>query len=249
MDNVEDKTKKISSLSGTPLQQISETYYYSPHEKLYYYYNDDKMIPLKSSLTGGALKITEDGRLFSPYEKEYFSIKDGKVVSDEVKSPRTGAKMEKISENFYYDPYEKMTFLENSGEYIPLISSFTGGALEITEDGRLFSPYEKGYFTIDMNRGKTMPLFMPDDTMEPAYYEDDCLVGVETNRKYPINEFGGIDVPFIPVVEGEDWNARIERIRNMSQDEINFNLDMKRNHPEYFTSGYICTELNGKHSK
>ena len=109
MSDIEQRIEKQSPGTGTPLQQITGNYYWSPYEKINYYDNNGTMIPLVSPLTGGPLEITQDGKLFSPYEKQYFAIGDGKWYPQKLYHQELVEKWKKYQTNCILIHMKKLT--------------------------------------------------------------------------------------------------------------------------------------------
>ena len=216
--------KEYKSETGSKLEKQSNGTYFDPYEKIYYVVVDEKPIPLISPETGGPLEIKPDGKLYSPYEKKYYKFnKDFKITSAEYIS-RVGSKLEKQSNGTYFDPYEKIYYVVVDEKPIPFISPETGGPLEIKPDGKLYSPYENGYFQFDINKKAFIPLFIPDITEEPAHLEGDFLVGNETGRKFYVDEKGSVHVPFDILEGNQSYEELYEIVKNRSQIDIDIKL-------------------------
>ena len=99
-------------------------------------------------------------------------------------------------EGIFEDPFYKTKFVAgSSGRMVELSSPTSGGQLVRSEDGSYTDPYMGGKFMFDAEKEAFIPLFLPDDSMEPARIEGNNLVGITSGTTYVIDNNGKVLTP------------------------------------------------------
>lgn len=106
-----------------------------------------------------------------------------------------GTVLSPVKDNIYIDKHSNVEYIINNDKPIPLIDPITGSSLKYDSDGKLHSKGTDGTFTFDKTKDAFIPQYVPDRTSEKAHIEGDYLVGNETGREFPIDEYGTVIVP------------------------------------------------------
>lgn len=104
--------------------------------------------------------------------------------------------IETSNEGIFVDPHHKTQFvIGDSGNFIELSSPTSGGSLARKDDGSYYDAYSGGTFVFDASREAFIPLFLPDDSMEPARIEGNMLIGINSGTSYEIDTNGKVLTP------------------------------------------------------
>lgn len=99
-------------------------------------------------------------------------------------------------EGVFEDPRYKTQFIVGaSGKLVEISSPSSGGAMVRADDGSYMDPYIGGKYSFDANKEAFIPLFLPDESMEPARIEGNQLIGINSGTTYEIDANGKVLTP------------------------------------------------------
>lgn len=134
-----------------------------------------------------------------------------------VYSPFNGLELEPTEINgVYKDSIYGMEYIVNGSVVTKISSPASGGSLVRNADGTYSDPYIGQIFSFDDKRNAFIPHYIPDETVEPAHIEGNCLVGNNTGRRFEIDDNGRIltaEEISHQVRQGEDL-ARIQKMQD-----------------------------------
>ena len=113
-------------------------------------------------------------------------------------SPIHGGELLKGENGNYYSPYDDLEYMIFGDKVLPVADPYSDGtaspsSLSLLKDGMYQN--EKGQlFTFIKDKRVFVPLFVPDETMEPGVIENGCLV-TESGRSFNIADDGKILTP------------------------------------------------------
>lgn len=161
------------------------------------------------------------------YTDDMYMLKNEKMIL--LKNPLDGSGLVLGNNGFFHSVTDNMQFrLMDNGTFAPIRDPYVNGALIPLDNGLFYSNYLDGNFMYDEIKKMYIPLFIDDLTKEEAHIEGDFLVGNKSGRKFPILPSGMVlllyekpkDLKTIEDLENEK-----KRLFNMSQSEINRNLN------------------------
>jgi len=155
--------------------------------------------PLRSPDSGAVLTKTEDSLYHDEYGGLNYSMdKDGKIIGP-PKSPDSKAILTKGDDGLYYDEHGGGKYMAIDGNenkektIIALRDPMSGGELLPNDDGTFLSKSTGKNFTLYNEH--FVPLYVPDNTLEPAHIENGRLIGNDTGRSFEISHKGVILTP------------------------------------------------------
>ena len=176
----------------------------------------DKVIPLISPLDASPLYLGKDGLFESKYDDVKYKVNDGKIIP--FISPIHKGRLIKDNDGLYSSPYDQTKYMvSDNGDIKPLIDPLSGGNLKLNQDGTYQSLSTGKTFMFDQNKDAMIPLYIPDDTVEEAYIENEMLVGKKTGRKFEIDSNGEIFTPE-EISFREIKQQEVEKFRQMEED-------------------------------
>lgn len=184
-----------SPISGEKLTIGSDGLLHSIYNDITYMINStDKVIPLISPLDASPLYLGKDGLFESKYDDVKYKVNDGKIIP--LISPIHKGRLIKDDDGLYSSPYDQTKYMvSDNGDIKPLIDPLSGGNLKLNEDGTYQSLSTGKTFMFNQNKDAMIPLYVPDNTEEEAYIENEMLVGKVTGRKFEIDSNGIVLTP------------------------------------------------------
>lgn len=113
---------------------------------------------------------------------------------EQPKSPVSGGNLVNKGDGLYFGESDGRQYMRRGEKIVPLIDPMSGSDLIPDGDGNYTSKHTGEKFQL-YNEGFFVPLFIPDDTLEPAHVERGRLVGDKTGRSFEIREHGEIMTP------------------------------------------------------
>ncbi len=146
-----------------------------------------------SPINGEELSLGSDGLLHSPSTGMTFMI-DRRDNIIPLSTTHGSALFKTDNGLFSSELKDEQYRVSEEGKIIPIKDPINGGNLKSNGNGTYRSETTGLNFMYDEKKQAMVPLYIPDETNEPAHIVNGELVGEKSGRRYKINERGEVSV-------------------------------------------------------